>query len=361
MFAMISKEDNISWLQQRVAEYRIGKGGTGEVVEDFDEVGKLGQGFVSLDELKEINLGGGVVHHPTYVNTNLAEDQKHQMIELLREFMDCFAWEYTEMSGLSQDVVEHALPIKQGFRPHKQPPQNYNPELLDRIKEEIKCLLNAKFIRPCRYAEWVSNIMSVEKKNSKKIRVCVDYQNLNKATPKDEYPMPMADMLINRVFGNKIISFLDSNVGYNQIFMTEDDVAKTALCFPGFIGLFEWVVMTFGLKNAGAMYQRAMNLIFHDLLGVILEVYIDDLVIKLAGFAGHLAHLRLVFQRMKSYNLKMNPLKCAFGVSSRRFLEFIMHEQGIEVDPKKLESIKKLGEPTCKRDVQKLLGKINYL
>ena len=87
-------------------------------------------------------------------------------------------------------------------------------------------------------------------------------------------------MLINDASGHRKISFLDSNAGYNQIFMTEEDMSKMAFCCPSFVCLFEWVVMTFGLKNAGATYQRAMNLIFHDFLGVILEVYIDDIVVK---------------------------------------------------------------------------------
>jgi hypothetical protein len=119
--------------------------------------------------------------------------------------------------------------------------------------------------------------------------------------------------------------------------------------------------MTFGLKNVRATYQRAMNLIFHDLLGTILEVYINDLVIKSAEFREHLVDLRATFERMKRYNLKMNPLKCTFGVSAKRFLGFIVHEQGIKIDPKKIDSIKRLETPRCKRDVQKLLGKVNYL
>ncbi len=265
------------------------------------------------------------------------------------------------MPGLSRDLVEHRLPIKSGFRPYKQPPRRFNSDMYDRIKEEIDRLLKAGFIRPCRYAEWISNIVPVEKKNTGKIRVCVDFRNLNKATPKDEYPMPIADMLVNDASGHKVISFLDGNAGYNQIFMAEEDMFKTAFRCPGLVGLFEWMVMTFGLKNAGATYQRAMNLIFHDLLGIVVEVYIDDVVVKSDGFDSHLADLRLAFQRMRRYRLKMNPLKCAFGVSAGKFLGFIIHEQGIEIDPKKVESIKKLKEPTCKRDVQKLLGKISYL
>jgi hypothetical protein len=173
--------------------------------------------------------------------------------------------------------------------------------------------------------------------------------------------MPIADNLINRVAGNKVISFLDGNAGYNQIFMAIEDVYKTAFHCPDFVGLFEWVVMTFDLKNAGATYQRAVNLIFHYHLGVMMEVYIDDLVIKSTNFKEHIFSLRVVFKRMRQYNLKTHPLKCAFGVSAGRFLGFIVHERGIEIDPKKVDSISNLGEPTCKWDMQKLLGKVNYL
>jgi hypothetical protein len=166
-------------------------------------------------------------------------------------------------------------------------------------------------------------------KNTGKIRVCIDFHNLNKATPKDEYPIHIADMLINNAFGHRVISFLDGNAGYNQSFMAEEDMSKTIFRCPGFIGLFEWVVMTFGLKNAGATYQRAMNLIFHDLLGIILEVYIDDVVIKSDSMDGHLADLCLAVERMCRYSLKMNPLKCVFNMSASKFLGFIIHEHGI--------------------------------
>ena len=143
--------------------------------------------------------------------------------------------------------------------------------------------------------------------------------------------------------------------------MAKEDMSKTAFICPRFVGLFEWVVMTFGLKNVGATYQRAMNLIFHDLIGVIMKVYIDDIVIKSAAHKSHLADLRLTFERMRRYGLKMNPLKCAFGVSTRKFLGFIIHDKGIEVDPKRIEKIKNVQAPTCKRDLQKFLGKVNCL
>ena len=107
------------------------------------------------------------------------------------------------------------------------------------------------FIRQCRYAEWISNVVPVYKKNGK-LRVCIDFRNLTKAMPMDGYPMPVADLLVDAVAGHWIISFMDGNAGYNQIFMAEEDIPKTAFRCPGHVGLFEWIVMTFGLKNAGA-------------------------------------------------------------------------------------------------------------
>jgi hypothetical protein len=228
-----------------------------------------------------------------------------------------------------------------------------DPIIHERVKEEVERLLDVVgFIRPCRYAKWVSNIVPIGKKNASKIWVCIDFRNLNKATPKDEYPMPMADMIINNASGHRVVSFLDGNVGYNQIFMGEEDMSKTVFHHPGFICLFEWVIMTFGLKNDGATYQKAMNLIFHYLLGIILEVYIDDVIVKLDSMDGHLANLRLALERMRCYGLKMNSLKCAFGVSVGKFLEFIIHEQGKEIDPTKIESINEVQPSQCKSEMQ---------
>jgi hypothetical protein len=177
----------------------------------------------------------------------------------------------------------------------------------------------------------------VEKKNTGKIQICVDFRNLNRAIPMDEYLMPIANLLIDSALGNKMISFLDGNAGYNQIFMVKEDVSKTTFHYLGFVGLFEWVVMTFDLKNAGAMYQSAMNLIFHDLLRVLVDVDINDVVVKSVGFKEHMTNLKLSLERMKKYGLRMNPLKCAFGVTSGRFLGFVVYEHGIQIDPKKIE------------------------
>jgi hypothetical protein len=351
---------NVEWLQKRVEHYQANKNDMCEAIEEAEDLDKLGPDFMSANPLEEIDIGDGVIHRPTFVNKNLNVDYKNNLVELLREYVDCFAWNYQEMSGLSRDLVEHYLPIKAGFRPFKQHARRYNPLMYDRVKEEIDRLQKANFIRPCRYTEWISNIVSVEK-GFGKIRVCIDFRNLNGATPKDEYPIPIADMLINDASGHKVLSFLDGNASYNQFFMAEEDMYKTAFRCPGFIGLFKWAVMTFGLKNAGATYQRAMNLIFHELLGIIIEVYIVDIVVKSAGLDSHLADLRLAFEKMRQYGLKINPLKCAFGVSAGKFLGFNIHEHGIEIDPKWVKSMKKVKAPTCKKELQSFHSKVNYL
>jgi len=107
----------------------------------------------------------------------------------------------------------------------------------------------------------------------------------------DGYPMPVADLLVDAAAGHRIVSFMDGNAGYNQIFIAEEDIPKTAFRCPGHVGLFEWIVMTFGLKNAGATYQRAMNFIFHEFIDKLVEIYIDDVVVKSGDFTKHLADL----------------------------------------------------------------------
>ena len=121
------------------------------------------------------------------------------------------------MPGLDRSIVEHRLPIKPRYRPFKQASKRFNPNVLDDIKETER-LIEAKFIRPCRYAEWISSVVPTYKKNGK-LRVRIEFRDLNKATSMDSYPMPIADMLVDAAAGHKVISFLDDNTGYNQIWL----------------------------------------------------------------------------------------------------------------------------------------------
>jgi hypothetical protein len=275
--------------------------------------GKLGRGFMSADKLEEVDIGSGDKPRPTFISADLQPDFREELIKLLKEYRDCFAWDYSEMPGLDRSIVEHRLPIKTGFKPYKQPPRKiYKDEVLAYVNKEVERLLDANFVRPCRYAEWISNIVPVYKKNGK-MRVCIDFKDLNRATPMDGYPMPIADLLVDAAAGHKVISFMDGNAGYNQIFMAVEDISKTAFRCPGHIGLFEWIVMTFGLKNAGATYQRAMSYIFHELIGKVVEIYIDDVVIKSLSHDTHLEDVKKTLECTRKHGLKMNQTSALLG------------------------------------------------
>ncbi|KAM1935127.1 hypothetical protein ACFX15_019227 [Malus domestica] len=136
--------------------------------------------------------------------------------------------------------------------------------------------------------------------------------------------------MVDATTGHKALSIMDGSSGYNQIHMALEYEELTAFRTPK--GIYCYKVMPFGLKNAGATYQRAMQKIFNDMLHKNVECYVDDVVVKTKKRSDHLKDLRVVFERLRKYNLKMNPLKCAFGVTSRKFLGFIVKYRGIEVD-----------------------------
>ena len=233
------------------------------VLEDEREIGnpvKIGLNSLSKapiqmdDPLIEVNLGTEEEKKVMYTSSHLTQEQFDEVLAVVKKFKDCFAWDYTELLGLDRTLVEHRLPIKKEHLPHQQPHRRMANEVILKEKEDIKRLLQAGFIRPVRYVEWLSNIVLVLKKNSK-LCVSIDFRNLNIATPKDEYPMPIADVLVDEVARQKLLSFMDGHSSYNQIFIIEEDFHKTTLRCPVSIGTFEWIVMPFGLKNIGATYQ----------------------------------------------------------------------------------------------------------
>ncbi|GKU99938.1 hypothetical protein SLEP1_g12712 [Rubroshorea leprosula] len=166
------------------------------------------------DPLKEVNLGTEAEPCITFVSGLLPPEMRDNIICLLHEFKDCFAWDYSEMPGLDRELVEHRLPINKGYKPYKQLPRRMSPKVILKVKEEVERLHKVGFIRIARYSEWLSNIVPVVKKNGK-LRVCIDFWNLNLVTPKDEYPMPVADLLVDGVARHRILSFMDGHSGYN--------------------------------------------------------------------------------------------------------------------------------------------------
>uniref|UniRef100_A0A2N9F261 Integrase catalytic domain-containing protein n=1 Tax=Fagus sylvatica TaxID=28930 RepID=A0A2N9F261_FAGSY len=211
------------------------------------------------------------------LGTRCATEQKEALIALLREFHEIFAWSYQDMPGLDTDIVVHKIPLKPECKPVKQALRRMKPEVILKIKEEVEKQLKAGFLSTVTYSDWVANIVPVPKKDGK-VRMCVDYRDLNRASPKDNFPLPHIDTLVDNTATNAVFSFMDGFSGYNQIKMAEEDKSKTA--FVTHWGTFVYDVMPFGLKNAGATYQRAMVTLFHDMIHHEIEVYVDDMIAK---------------------------------------------------------------------------------
>jgi ribonuclease HI len=194
----------------------------------------------------------------------------------------------------------------------------------------------------------------VVKKKNGKWRVCIDFTDLNKACPKDPCPLPKIDQLVDATSGHQRMSFLDAFQGYHQIAMNPVDEEKTTFITPR--GIFCYKVMPFGLKNAGATYQKMITKMFSSQLGKTVEVYIDDMVVKSVFAGNHLRDLRVVFNTLRRHHLKLNASKCAFGVGSGKFLGFMVTQRGIEANPDQISAILELRPPRTVREVQKLTG-----
>ncbi|GKV51226.1 hypothetical protein SLEP1_g57895 [Rubroshorea leprosula] len=192
-----------------------------------------------------------------------------------------------------------------------------------------------------------------------KWRMCIDYTNLNHACPKDCYPMPSIDKLVEAASGNERLSLLDAYSGYHQVLMAPEDEEKTA--FYAGDEIYCYVMMPFGLKNAGATYKKMVTIVFHAQIGKNLEVYVNDIVVKSLKAEDHLADLDETFNNLRKNKMRLNPAKCIFGVESGKFLGFMVSRRGIEVNPEKIRVIAEMEPPKSVKDIQRLTGRVAAL
>ena len=304
---------------------------------------------VSLDDDPE---------HLAYIGSKLAEDLKGLFTQFLRQNKDVFSWKQADMGGIDPVVITHRLNINPSFKPIKQKMRSITPERQKAINEEVSKLLYAGEIREVEYPEWLANVVLVKKENGK-WRLCIDFTYINKACPKDSFPFPRIDLIVDATAGHELLSFMDAFSSYNQISMDPDDQEKTS--FVTAQGTYCYRVMPFGLKNKGATYQRLVNRMFQKQIGTSMEVYIDDMLVKSTTAEFHIAHLSEAFQILRSYNMKLNPAKCAFGVSAGKFLGFIVNRRGIEANPDKIKVVLDMPSPSGIKEVQRLTGRIGAL
>jgi hypothetical protein len=195
-------------------------------------------------------------------------------------------------------IFPNAKPIKQSMR-------RYNPEKAWAMGKEINCLLEAKFIREIKEAAWLTPPVMVEKKDTKIYRMCIDFTALNKHCPKDYFPLPQIDQIIDFTAGCECLSFLDAYSGYNQIRLKVEDEDKTVFITPH--GVYCYMMMPF-------RHQRCMQACLKEQISRNIEVYIDDIVIKSSKADSLLEDLRETFANLDRYSIKLNPKKCSFRV-----------------------------------------------
>ncbi|CAJ2673122.1 unnamed protein product [Trifolium pratense] len=292
------------------------------------------------------------------IGTGLPELARKQLEACLKENADLFAWHASEMPGLDPNVACHQLTIDPTALPIVQRRRRQSPEKSEAAEKCVKDLLEANFISEARYTTWLSNVVLVKKSNGK-WRMCCDYTDLNRACPKDSYPLPCIDRLVDNSSGFKLLSFMDAYSGYNQIPMAVADREKTAFMTES--GNYYYNVMSFGLKNAGATYQRMMNKVFRGQIGDMLEVYMDDMIVKSPEELDHVVHLRKVFEQARKYNMRFNPEKCTFRVRAGKFLGCYLTERGIEANPDKCRAFAELPTPSDKKSIQTLNGMLTSL
>ena len=184
--------------------------------------------------------------------------------------------------------------------------------------------------------------------------MCVDFTDLNKACPKDPFPMPKIDQLVDTTVGHSRMSFLDVFQGYHQIPLARDDQEKTAFVTP--VENYHYKVMPFGLKNVGSTYQRMMTRIFESQLGKNIKIYIDNMVVKSKVVSEHLGDLGNIFEVLRKYKLRLNASKCSFGIGSGKFLDYMVIHRGIEVNLDQIKAINDMQSPRNSKEVQKLTG-----
>jgi hypothetical protein len=204
---------------------------------------------------------GNWTEQKVLLGSQLSEEQEITLIRFLFNNKDVFAWSTNDLCGVNRDVIEHSLNVDPSFRPRKQKLRKMSHNKAEGARNEVKRLLSAGVIRVVKYPEWLANTIMVKKANGK-WRMCIDFNNLNKACPKDEFPLPRIDSLVHAAASSELMSLLDCYSGYHQICMKKEDEPKTSFITPS--GTYCYLRMPEGLKNAGGSFSRMTTKVLHS-------------------------------------------------------------------------------------------------
>jgi hypothetical protein len=277
-----------------------------------------------------------------------------EKIPMVREFADVFP---DELLGMTPDRdVEFVIELQPSTTPISKRPYRMPPKELAELETQLQELLDKGYIRPSS-SPWGCPALFVKKKDGS-LRLCVDYRPLNAVTIKNKYPLPRIDVLFDQLAGAKVFSKIDLRSGYHQIKMRPSDIPKTA--FSTRYGLYEYLVMSFGLTNAPAYFMYLMNSVFMTELDKFVVVFIDDILIYSKNAEEQAEHLRIVLQRLRDHKLYAKFSKCEFRLESVKFLGHTISKDGISVDPSNVQEVMDWKPPKTVHQIRSFLGLAGY-
>ncbi|KAL5547177.1 hypothetical protein UlMin_006864 [Ulmus minor] len=316
------------------------------------------QGVKSSSLILKVCVGGrGNLRSLGYLNAiagELETIEKHSNIMVVDEYPDVFP---EELPGLPPErEIEFCIDLIPGTSPISISPYRMAPTEMIELRKQLQELLDRGFIRPS-VSPWGAPVLFA-KKHDGSLRLCVDYRQLNRVTIKNKYPLPRIDELFDQLGGSRYFSKIDLRSGYHQLRIREEDVPKTA--FRTRYGHYEFLVMPFGLTNAPAAFMDLMNRVFKPYLDRFVIVFIDDILVYSKTQEEHEEHLRIVLQTLRENKLFAKREKCDFWITEVKFLGHVISQEGISVDPSKIEAVLRWERPKNVSEIRSFLGLAGY-
>jgi hypothetical protein len=277
-----------------------------------------------------------------------------ERISVVCDYLDVFL---DKLPGMPPDRdIEFAIELQPRTAPISKRPYRMPPAELVELKKQLQELLDKGFIRPST-SPWGCPALFMKKKDES-LRLCVDYRPLNAVTIKNKYPLPRIDVLFDQLVGAQVFSKIDLRSGYHHIKIRASYIPKIA--FSTRYGLYEYLVMSFGLTNAPTYFMYLMNSVFMLELAKFVVVFIDDILVYSKNEAEHTKHLHTVLQRLRDHQLYAKLSKCDFWLKEIKFLGHTISQEGVSVDPKKVQEVMDWKPPTTMRQIRSFLGLAGY-
>ena len=278
---------------------------------------------------------------------------RQKVEELLKKYPDL-----GKDPGYPPDRGRHnfKVTLEPGATPKSRQTGRMSPLELEEVRKQLQGMLEGGLVRPSK-SPYGAPILFARKKDGG-LHMCIDYRALNKQTVKDRYPLPRIDELLDQLNGAKVFTKVDLASGYHQVRMVEEDIQKTAFCTR--YGQYEFTVMPFGMSNAPSQFMRMMNEYMAPYLDKFVIVFIDDILIYSKNKEEHLEHVAKVLDALKEQKLKVRPHKCSYGQKEVNFLGFVVSDEGIKVDPKKVAAVAEWPHPISAQEVRSFLGLAGY-